>query len=519
MPDLTMRDIHKRFGEVQALKGVDLRVPDGSLHAIVGENGAGKSTLMKILYGQVRPDRGTIELDGSPVSFTSPAEAIQQGIGMVHQHFRQIPSFSVTENVILGEEPRSGPFLDRGRARDEVRELIERYELDLDPDRPIRELSMGERQRVEIAKILYRSAELMIFDETTSVLTPQQAERLFEILDRFVEAGKTVLYITHKLPEVFRLGSEVTVLRDGEVVSSRSVAETDAQRIARDMTDAEDLTRHVRTSPAASEVSAPASGSPVLEARDLWAVRPNGVPALRGVDLSLHGGEILGVAGVEGNGQGELARVLIGTMPLQAGTIRFRGESIEHLGVKQRRGLGIGWIPSDRYRLGSALEGTIAENLVADRWDRPPFAHRGLLRTGSIHQYTEGIMADYDIRAPGPRTRAGALSGGNLQRLIVGREIGQQRSVLVASNPTQGLDIQAAAFVREKLRGLREEGMAVLLVSADLDEVIALSDRILVLYEGSWSGEFEGAEADRERIGWAMVGEASGADRVRITDR
>ncbi|MFO7171961.1 MAG: ABC transporter ATP-binding protein [Bacillota bacterium] len=510
MAYLVLQEISKRFGSVQALSRVTLEVERGAVHAIVGENGAGKSTLMKILYGLEQPDSGQILLDGRRLTIASPRDAMRHGIGMVHQKFQLIPSFTVVENIVLGDEPARAGWLDRKAARRQVAELLERYGLELDPDRPVRDLSVGERQRVEIAKLLYRQAEVLIFDEATAALTPEEAEGLFRILEQFVAGGKTILYITHKFSEVFRLARHVTVLRRGRVVSSMPVAEATPERLARDIVGAgglPDLGGPAPSSaPGLGPSTSPDPGPVILDCQGLWVVRPDGVPALRGVDLAVRGGEIVGVAGVEGNGQAELAAAVVGLTPVQAGSIRLDGVPVDGASVKERRRRGIGWIPPDRYTLGSALASSLWDNLIAGEVDLPPFSAFGVLRMQAIRRHARQRMETFDVRAPGPEVPAGSLSGGNLQKVIVAREVRDGLRLLVASNPTSGLDIRATAFVREQLLHLRNRGVAVLLISTDLDEVLQLSDRVLVLHRGEVVAQFPRGAATRETVGRAMAG-------------
>lgn len=519
---LVLSGIRKRFGAVEALRGVDLRVERGTVHAIVGENGAGKSTLAKILYGLVTPDAGSIEIAGRRVTVASPRDAMRHGIGMVPQKFQQVPSLTVTENIILGSEPAKGGLLDLRRARREVRSLIERYDLRLEPDRPVNRLSMGERQRVEIAKILYRQASILIFDEATSVLTPQETSGLFAIIEKFVAEGKTILYITHKFAEVFRLARHVTVLRSGRVVSSRPIAETDVARLTRDVVG-EGAEIPVaggagRGAPGGRHRGPGRSrqGTAVLHCAGLWVVRDDGVPALRGIELEVYPGEIVGVAGVEGNGQDELAGAIVGTTPIQRGSVYLDGRRVEGLSVRQRRRSGIGWIPPDRYGQGSAPLSSVGDNLLAGELDRPDFIGWGVLHRRAIEGHVRERMRAFDVRAAGPEVPAGALSGGNLQKAIIAREIREGLRLLVASNPTNGLDIRASAFVRDQLVRLRDRGVGVLLISTDLDEVLELSDRVVVLYRGRVAARFLREDADRDRIGRAMTGASvpSGAGGV-----
>ena len=510
MAYLELHEISKRFGPVQALSAVSLSAQPGAIHAIVGENGAGKSTLMKVLYGLEQPDAGYVELEGRRLVMGSPREAIARGIGMVHQKFQLIPSFTVTENITLGAEPMRGGMLDLAAARRRVRDLVEAYGLGLDPDRPVGQLSMGERQRVEIAKILYQQARVLIFDEATSVLTPQEAEGLFRVLEQFRAAGKSILYITHKFAEVFRLAQTVTVLRAGRVIGSYPAGEVTPERLARDMVGGENAP--ATAADAAPRPPVPVGAQPVLTVRGLWVLREDGLPALRGIDLDVHAGEIVGVAGVEGNGQRELAAALVGLIPVQKGEIRLDGAAVQQRSVRERRRHGISWIPPDRYQQGSALQSSLAENLIAGEMQEPPFSRGGVLQWRVIGRHVQERLKAFDVRAAGPQAPAGTLSGGNLQKVIAAREVRPGLRLLVASNPANGLDFRAAAFVREQLRQLRGRGLAVLLVSADLDEVLALSDRVLVLYRGCVAAAFNRGTMTREQVGLAMTGQAAGKE-------
>ncbi|OLF14652.1 heme ABC transporter ATP-binding protein [Actinophytocola xanthii] len=475
---------------------VDLTVAAGEIHALMGENGAGKSTLMSILYGLLRPDAGTIELAGREVSFDSPARAIAAGVGMVQQGFALFDSMSVVDNVVYGAEPTRRGLLDRRAATAAVRELIERHELRLRPGDRAGDLPVGSRQQVEILKLLYRQARVLVLDEPTAVLTPAEADRLFVVLRELAADGRTVLLVTHKLHEVTAVGEAVTVLRDGRVTMTAPTRGLDQGRLAAAMTGREvDLDR----------VYPPGRpGAEALTVRNL-TVRRGDRRVLDDVSLTVRAGEIVGVAGVAGNGQTELVAAIAGLLPAD-GTVRLGERDVHALGVRERRAAGLAHVPEDRGEVGAAPTARLADNLAVGFHRRPPLLRRGLLRPEAVRDHAERIVTRFGVRAPGVSAPMRTLSGGNQQKAILGRELAQEAPVLVVEQPTRGVDIGAVVGIHTELVAYRDAGHAILLVSAELSEVLGLSDRVLVMYEGRVVAEFAKDEADAEAIGLAMAG-------------
>lgn len=499
MPYLEMRGITKQFPGVLANDRIDFVVEQGEIHALVGENGAGKTTLMRILYGMETADEGTILLRGKPVHIPNPQVAISLGIGMVHQHFQLIPSLTVAENIVLNLEPRRGVFLDRTAAVRAVEDLSTRFGLPVDPTARVADLSVGEQQRVEILKLLYRRAELVILDEPTAVLTPQETRDLFAVVRRLSNEGRTVIFITHKLGEVLEISSRVTVLRRGRIMGVLETAKTNEAELARLMVGHEILAAH-------RETTALADQDPALVVENLEVLDDRGLVAVRGVSFEVHRGEIVGIAGVEGNGQRELVEALAGLRPISRGHIRLNGMDITHDSVRARREKGLAVIPPDRSVEGLSLLSSIAENLVSTRYHLSPYSRGGLLNWPVIGSFAQDLMARFDIRAESPYLPARVLSGGNLQRVVVARELATLPRVLIAAHPTRGLDISATSAVHQEMLRLGREGLGLLLVSADLEEVLRISDRILVLYRGEIAGELKASEADQEELGLLMAG-------------
>src|SRR5579884_286656 len=499
-PRIALRGIVKRYGAVVANDRVDLDVAAGCVHAVVGENGAGKTTLMRIIAGLVEPEAGRYELDGRPVHLRGPMDAIRRGIGMVHQRFQLVEELSALENLVLGAAPGRLLF-DRRRARAAARELAQQLATELDWEAPVARLSVGVRQRLEIMRLLYRRADILIFDEPTSVLTPAEAEVLFGIMRRLAADGRTILFISHKLPEVFAVARWVTVMRRGRVVATSAVADTDPRQIGRQMLG-EDL------APPALRASGSA-GRPLLALREVSVVGERGEPRLRQVSLEVAAGEIVGVAGVEGNGQRELVEVATGLRQPAEGEVFIAGRPCGRRSVRERRDLGVAFISEDRDGEGASLDATIADNAVATSYRRPPLARAGLLSPGRVRRATEELIQRFGVQGGGPRSPARELSGGNLQRLVVGRELGQVPRVLIASHPTRGVDLRGTAFIRRLLHQARTEGAAILLVSEEIAELLELCDRILVLYRGRVTAELPIAQATAERLGALMAGLAA----------
>jgi simple sugar transport system ATP-binding protein len=494
-----MRGITKAFPGVVANSKVDLEVRAGEIHALVGENGAGKTTLMNLLYGLLHPDEGEILIDGKPAHIGGARDAIAHGIGMVHQHFMLIPVFTVGENVMLGREPVSGPgFYDHARARKEIDELTKRYGLRLDPDARTGDLPVGLQQRVEIVKVLYRGANIVILDEPTGVLTPQESKELFAVLRDLVKSGKTIIFISHKLREVLEISDRITVMRRGKVVGHLVTKDTTEQEIATLMVGREVLLR-VDKKPAKP-------GDVTFKVENLTASSDRGVPALKGVSFELRQGEILGIAGVEGNGQSELMEVLAGTRRATGGRVLLGDKDVTSFDARTEREAGIAFVPEDRRGTGLVLNYSIADNLILGRQRSPAFSwHELVLRLAAIKEWARRLVKEFDIRTPTIDTAARNLSGGNQQKIIVAREMASRPRVLLAAQPTRGVDIGAIEFIHRRLVAERDEGTAVLLVSAELDEIRSLSDRIAVIYEGKIVS-IEPADAPEERLGLLMTG-------------
>ncbi len=493
-----MRGIRKVFPGVVANDGVDLEVEEGEIHALVGENGAGKTTLMNVLYGLYVAEAGTIKIRGKEVRIRKNADAIALGIGMVHQHFKLVSSFSVEENIILGAEPGDSIFIDREESRRGVIETSERFGLKIDPDARIQDLPVGVQQRVEILKTLYRSADILILDEPTAVLTPQETDELFGVIRSLVAGGKTVIFITHKLREVMEISDRVTVMRDGKVVGTRVTAETTPSDLARMMVG--------RTVFLTLDKKPAKRGDVVLEIEHLSVRDDRNLVAVRDVSLEVRAGEILGIAGVQGNGQRELVDAIVGLRSALAGRIAIDGKDVTAHGVRERREAGLSCVPEDRYLRGVALAASVEENLVATGYFKPPLCRGPILDLACSGDFAEEAIKAFDIRCPGKDVPSSTLSGGNLQKVVLARELGAQPHLLVAAQPTRGLDIGATEFVRQELVMARDKGAAVLLVSAELSEVMSVSDRIAVLFEGEVVGTIDAAEATEYGLGLWMAG-------------
>jgi simple sugar transport system ATP-binding protein len=499
---LELRNITKRFGSVLANDKVNIVVKPGTIHAIVGENGAGKSTAMRIAYGFYTPDSGEILVDGHVHDIRSPHDAIALGIGMVHQHFMLVEPMTVAENIVLGSEPGTALALDMKTAANEIRKLSEEFKLAVNPNAIVEHLSVGQQQRVELLKALFRHAKLLILDEPTAVLTPLEVEEFFTILRRMREQDKTVIIITHKLSEVLAISDEVTVMRDGKVVGRVQTKDTNAAELARMMVGREVLLR--------VEKPEPKVGEPELVVSNLTLTKRDGSKPINDVSFQVRKGEIVGIAGVEGNGQTELIEALAGlTEPSHlSGEINFEGKNITRAGARSRRELGIAHIPEDRHRRGLLLDFTLAENSILGVHYRPPIAAAVggvFLDESAIHQRVTGIIKNFDVRPPNEMLPAKSLSGGNQQKLIIGREFHVDPKLLLVSQPTRGVDIGAIEFIHRKLVGLRDSGCAVLLVSAELEEVTSLSDRLLVIHQGKIAGEVDPKVATLEEIGLLMT--------------
>jgi simple sugar transport system ATP-binding protein len=495
-----LRHITKRFPGVIANKDVSLKVESGTVHALVGENGAGKSTVMKILYGMQSPDSGEILVNGLAVDFKNPNEAIAAGIGMVHQHFMLADNFTVLENIILGSEPKHGITIDFKAARAKVNEMAHQYGLEINPDQLVEELGVGARQRVEILKVLFRGARILIFDEPTAVLVPQEVDDLFAALEGLRAQGMAIIFISHKLDEVLRVADEVTVVRQGATVAQVKSKEVTSRELAELMVGSElpqpntqGHTKREEIVLTLSDVSAPsATGS-----RDL----------ISHISFELHAGEVIGIAGVEGNGQAELIEAIMG-LRQYTGKVFFRGKSVDHMSVADHHDLGIGLIPEDRQRQALMMNSPLWENRILGHQRGKPVMRGFILDKQATIASTQTIMEEFDVRAPGPQTLAAALSGGNQQKFIVGREMSKAPALLLASHPTRGVDVGAQAAIWDVLRQAREKGMAIVLISADLEELIGMSDRLLVMLRGTITAELDPATTTPEQLGSAMTGAA-----------
>jgi ABC-type uncharacterized transport system ATPase subunit len=499
---IELKNITKTFGAVTANNDVSFKVEPGTIHAIVGENGAGKSTIMRIAYGFYNADSGQILINGSPVTINNPHDAIAHGIGMVHQHFMLVDTMTVAENIILGAETGSAVSLDLETAKREIRRLSDEFKLHVDPDKYIEDLSVGQQQRVELLKALYRHAKLLILDEPTAVLTPQEVEEFFGILRGMRAQGKTVVIITHKLEEVLAISDDVTVMRDGRAVGNVKTADTDATELARMIVGRDVLLR--------VEKPEAKPGQEVLSLQNVSVAGKHG-DALRDVSFQVHAGEIVGIAGIEGNGQTELIELIAGLIPWPhvSGAVRFFGSSIYGLNAKELKNNGIAHIPEDRHKRGLLLDSDLRENAILGVQGRAPISSGGFLNSAVIQTRTKNIIKNFDVRPPNPDLAARSLSGGNQQKLIIGREFDLNPKLLLVSQPTRGVDIGAIEFIHRKLIELRDSGSAILLVSAELEEVTALSDRLLVLKDGRLVGGSDGVDPKNTtfaEIGLMMTG-------------
>ncbi len=493
-----MRGIVKRFPGVVASDGVNLGVRQGEIHCLLGENGAGKTTLMRILYGLYQPDSGEILLAGKPVKITSPSVALAHRIGMIHQHFRLVSTLSVEENVILGVNEGMGPFLRLGKTRKRIAAITDEYGLSVDPKAKVWQLSVGQQQRVEIIKALYREADILIMDEPTSVLTPQEVDQLFATLRTLVDDGLTIVFITHKLNEVMQVSDRVTVLRQGKLVATLPTSQTDKPSLARLMVGREVVFR--------LEKNPPQQGEKLLQVSRLHTLNDRGLPALRNVSFEVYGGEILSVAGVSGNGQTELAEVLTGLRKATSGRILLGGKDITNRSAREITDDGVAHVPAERIKMGTVSNMSVRENLILKDYRHPPFSRGIFLNYKKAEANARRAMAEYQIAAPSDSSAAKLLSGGNIQRMVLARELSGKPRLIVAVHPTYGLDVGATEQVRQVLLRQRERGAAILLISEDLEEVMALSDRILVMFSGRVMGILDAEEAEAGEIGLMMAG-------------
>jgi general nucleoside transport system ATP-binding protein len=500
-PVLELRGITKRFPGVVANDAVDFDLRQGEVHALLGENGAGKSTLMNVLYGLYQPDEGEILVKGRPIRLHSPKDAIKHGIGMVHQHFMLIPVMTVAENIVLASEPtQAGILLDYRTANKRVADLSRSFNFAIDPAARVESITVGQQQRVEILKALYRRADILILDEPTAVLTPQEASELFEILRTLTNEGVSVIFITHKLNEVLEIADRITVLRRGKRIDTVDRQGATEAGLARLMVGRDVLLRVNKAAPSVVAVA-----EPLLSIEDLHVFDDRGLEAVRGVSLNVRGGEIVGLAGVDGNGQSEVIDAISGLRRVSSGSVTIAGRDVTGAQPSAILDLGLGHIPEDRQLRGLVLEFSLAENLALHDFDKPPASRWGWLFPRQLIRRARDLLRQYDVRGGDPETRAAALSGGNQQKVVLAREIGREPSVLIAAQPTRGLDVGAIEFVHRQLIGARDNGKAVLLVSLELDEILSLSDRILVVYEGQIVAE-HGPDVSEEQLGIEMTG-------------
>ncbi|RLM53587.1 ABC transporter ATP-binding protein [Halobellus sp. Atlit-31R] len=493
--------ITKRFPGVVANDDVDLAVERGTVHALLGENGAGKTTLMNVLYGLYEPTAGRVLVDGQERSFDSPRDAIDAGVGMIHQHFMLVDPMTVTENITLGNEPRKwgGLAVDRAAAREAVVELSDRYGFDVDPDARVEDISVGEQQRVEILKALYRGADVLILDEPTAVLTPQEVEELFDVLEELTAQGKTIIFITHKLGEAMRAADDITVLRDGRNVGSVQAAETTREDLAELMVGREVLLDVDRPPAETGDVVAAVSNAVVDDDR--------GVRAVDDVSFEVRAGEVFGIAGVDGNGQSELVEALTGLRRPEGGAVEFLGEDVTSASRRDRIEAGMAYIPEDRQERGLVMDFDLTENAILGSQHSREFGPNGRIDWGATRDHAEGIIEEYDVRPPDATATSESLSGGNQQKFIVGREFERDPELVVASHPTRGVDVGSIEFIHERLLELRQQGVAILLVSSKLEEVQGLSDRLGVIYEGEFIDVVDPDETTEEELGLLMAGE------------
>jgi ABC-type uncharacterized transport system ATPase subunit len=497
-PVLELRGVTKRFPGIVANDHIDLDLLEGEVHALLGENGAGKSTLMNIVYGLYHPDEGEIRVKGTPITLGSPREAIEAGIGMVHQHFMLIPVMTVAENIVLASEPRhAGVLLDYEAARTRVAELSQRYGLAVDPAAKIENISVGQQQRVEILKALYRGADILILDEPTAVLTPQEASELFEVVRSLTAQGKSVIFISHKLNEVAEIADRISVLRRGKLIDTVPAAGATEEGLARLMVGRDVLLRVEKTPAQPAE--------PLLQVEGLHVLDDRLLEAVRGVSFEVRAGEILGIAGVDGNGQTELIDAIAGLRKPAQGRVLIGEQDMSGEDARDRLDAGLGHIPQDRQLHGLVLDFSLAENLALHEYRKPPDSRYGWLFPKRMVARARKLLQEFDVRGGGPQTPARSLSGGNQQKVIIAREVERDPRILIAAQPTRGLDVGAIEFVHRRLVAERDEGRGILLVSLELDEILSLSDRILVLYEGRIVGEFP-PTATEEELGLAMIG-------------
>jgi ABC-type uncharacterized transport system ATPase subunit len=495
---IEMLNIRKEFPGIVANDNITLQVKKGEIHALLGENGAGKSTLMNVLFGLYQPEQGEIKVKGKPVKITDPNIANDLGIGMVHQHFMLVDPFTVTENIILGREPANGGKINLKKASEEIKQLSERYHLAVDPHAKIQDISVGMQQRVEILKTLYRGAEILIFDEPTAVLTPQEIKELIQIMKALINEGKSIILITHKLKEIMEVCDRVTVIRKGKGIGTVTVSETNEKALASLMVgrEVEFTTEKTQATP----------GEVVLEINGLSVNDARGVDVVQNLSISVKSGEIVGIAGVDGNGQSELIEAITGLRKSKNGTIKLNGKEIQNQNPRKISEAGVGHIPEDRHKHGLVLDFSIGENIALQTYYKEPLSKAGVLHYQKIHEKAREIIKEYDVRTPSEYTSARALSGGNQQKAIIGREVDRNPDLLIAAQPTRGLDVGAIEFIHKRLIEQRDNGKAVLLISFELDEIMNVSDRIAVIYEGEIVAIVNPRETTEQEMGLLMAG-------------
>jgi len=502
-PVIEMKGIRKEFPGIVANDDITIVLNKGEVLALLGENGAGKSTLMSILFGLYHPDRGTISVNGKEVHITNPTQANEMGIGMVHQHFKLVHNFTITENIVLGLEPRKGFGMDLASASKRIKELSEHYGLNVDPDEKIEDVSVGMQQRVEILKMLYRDAEVLIFDEPTAVLTPQEIKELMKIMKNLIDEGKSIILITHKLKEIKAIADRCTVIRRGKMIGTVDVADTSTEQMAEMMVG--------RVVSFTVDKEDQEQGKKVLEIQNLNVLNKRGVLSVKDFSLNVHGGEILGLAGVDGNGQTELIEALTGLSRIESGKIFLDGKDITDASIRERIESGISHIPEDRQKHGLVLDYSVEDNFIIENYTDKRFSSHGFLKREAIRRNSEVIIKDFDVRAgQGSITPARSLSGGNQQKAIVGREISHNPNLLIAVQPTRGLDVGSIEYIHKRLVEQRNSGKAVLLVSLELDEILDLSDRIAVISHGELVGLVNADEIDENEAGLMMAGVSKG---------
>jgi simple sugar transport system ATP-binding protein len=495
---IEMLNIRKEFPGIVANDNITLRLAKGEIHALLGENGAGKSTLMNVLFGLYQPEKGEIRVKGKPVKITDPNVANELGIGMVHQHFMLVENFTVTENIILGNEPTASGRINVAKAAEDVKKISEQYGLKVDPHAKIENISVGMQQRVEILKTLYRGAEILIFDEPTAVLTPQEITELIQIMKKLVKEGKSIILITHKLKEIMEVCDQCTVIRKGQGIGTVTVAQSNPNELAEMMVG--------RAVSFKTEKSDPNVGENVLQISELVVNDARNVPAVNGLNLSVNRGEIVGIAGVDGNGQTELIEAITGLRKITSGSIKLKGNNIAGFTPRKITETGVGHIPEDRHKHGLVLDYSIGDNMVLQTYYQQPYSKTGILNFKSIYEKAKSLIAEFDVRTPSEHTPARALSGGNQQKAIIAREVDRSPDLLIAAQPTRGLDVGAIEFIHSKLIEERDKGKAVLLISLELEEVLNVSDRIAVIYEGKIVDILDPKSTNEQELGMLMAG-------------